>query len=83
MDGQLKAVGNSRFGQQFLRTSRVIGFRLQVRADSEEAVWKQLPSLDRHAFHHPVHDRIAANRLRDRLANTQVLQRILDGSAIL
>jgi hypothetical protein len=58
-------------------------YRLELRADAEEAVGQELAGLDRHAFHHAADDGVTVDRHRDGLAHAQVAQRVLDRVAVL
>ena len=83
VDGEAEAVRHARLGEELLRAVRVVGHGLQLVAHAEEALGQELPGLDRLAFHHPAHDRVAVDRHGDRLAHAHVAQRVLDRAAVL
>ena len=82
MDFQLEAIGIAGFSQQFLCTFRIIRFRRQVFAATEEAVRQQLAGRNGNAFHDAGNNCITVDGFGDRLADANVEQRALDLFAV-
>jgi hypothetical protein len=76
MQRQMKALGIAGLGQQLLRAIRIKRLGLDVRIMAEHAWTSDLTGGDRDAIHETPSQRIAVDRLGDRLTHTSVAQRI-------
>jgi hypothetical protein len=76
MQRQMKAIGIPRRGQQLLRAIQIERLGLDVRVVAEHARTGHLTGGDSDAIHETLSQRIAVDRLGDRLAHASVAQRI-------
>ena len=76
MYGDPESVGVARIGEQFLRTVGIVSLDLEISRRTEHSIGEQLACRHGFTLHNLVDDRIAVDRLGQRLAHAWILQRI-------
>ena len=77
MDREPEAVGITRLGKKLLCALGIVRLGFEIFGIAEEAFRQELTGGNRFAFHHPVDQRLAVDRLGDRFAHARIFQRIL------
>src|SRR5690349_21515112 len=76
MQRHAKTIRPASFGEQLLSTLDVEILDLEVWRRAKQEIGNELPRRHGLAFHHARNDRLAVDRLRQRLAHARIEQRI-------